>query len=153
ETSKAIESCYFRNDNHERNLHCDLRTDKLTLYTNRNKIEKDYESLDIEELYKNRDYKRLCESIIDKQCLSGDNRNHVNEIIKLRYNIDTNNDESIDYVMTDKQLIDIIYTKPMNRQDFIDSLGRMSNDEHNNIENAEKKYLENKIDESSMNEG
>ncbi|KAM0684767.1 hypothetical protein COBT_004025, partial [Conglomerata obtusa] len=94
-----------------------------------------------------------------------DNRNYVNEIIKLRYFIAKNNNESIDYVMTDKQLIDIIYTKPINRQDFIDSLGRMSalvrehmcdiiliikkimeaNNEQNNIEIEEKKYLEKKL--------
>ncbi|KAM0679541.1 hypothetical protein COBT_004179 [Conglomerata obtusa] len=75
--------------------------------------------------------------------------------------------------MTDKQLLDIIYTKPLNRQDFIDSLGRMfplirehmcdiiliikktmeANDEHNNIENAEKNHLEMKVESSSINEG
>ncbi|KAM0685575.1 hypothetical protein COBT_003213, partial [Conglomerata obtusa] len=54
-----------------------------------------------------------------------DNRNSVNAIIKLRYFIAKNNNECIEYVMTDKQLLDLIYTKPLNREEFIDCLGRM----------------------------
>ncbi|KAM0685151.1 hypothetical protein COBT_003639, partial [Conglomerata obtusa] len=115
----------FRNDSYKRNLHSEIRNDKTTLFTNENKIEKGYESLDIEELHENEDYERLCESIIDKYFLSEDNRNYVNEIIKFCFFIAKNNNESIDYVMTDKQLLDLIYKKPLHRGDFIDSLGRM----------------------------
>jgi hypothetical protein len=39
---------------------------------------------------------------MDKYFLSEDNRNYVNKIIKIRYFIAKNNNESIDYVMTDK---------------------------------------------------
>ncbi|KAM0684859.1 hypothetical protein COBT_003932 [Conglomerata obtusa] len=75
--------------------------------------------------------------------------------------------------MTNKQLLDLIFTKPSHRGDFIDSLGRMSalvrehmcdiifkflkmmeaDNIQNNIEIEEKKYLENKIDDSNINEG
>ncbi|KAM0687477.1 hypothetical protein COBT_001281, partial [Conglomerata obtusa] len=74
--------------------------------------------------------------------------------------------------MNDKQLLDLIFTKPLNKEDFIDCLGRMSalvrehmcdiiliikkimeaNNEQNNIEIEEKIYLENKINDSSINE-
>ncbi|KAM0686713.1 hypothetical protein COBT_002060 [Conglomerata obtusa] len=101
----------------------------------------------------------MCESFMDKYFLLEDNGNYVDEIIKLRYFIAKNSNESIDYVMTDKQLLDLIYTKPLNREDFIDCLGRMSalvrehmcdiiliikkimegNNEQNNMEIEEKK--------------
>ncbi|KAM0676547.1 hypothetical protein COBT_004255, partial [Conglomerata obtusa] len=77
DSSKANESCCFRNDNHERNLHCDLRTDKLTLYTNRNKIEKDIESFDIEELHENEDYEMTPGIFMDKYFLSEEHKNLV----------------------------------------------------------------------------
>ncbi|KAM0685185.1 hypothetical protein COBT_003606, partial [Conglomerata obtusa] len=86
---------------------------------------KDYECSDIEELYENEYHERLCESFMDKYFLSEDNKNLVSEIIKLCYFIAKNNNEIIEYVMTDKQLLDLIYTKPLNREDFIDCLGRM----------------------------
>ncbi|KAM0684913.1 hypothetical protein COBT_003878, partial [Conglomerata obtusa] len=74
-----------------------------------------------------------------------------------------NNNENIEYVMTDKYLLDLICKKNLNRVDFIDNLGRMcplirehmcdiilnikksmeANDEHNNIEIEEKKLLRN----------
>ena len=85
DNSVVIEGINFRNNRYKPNLHGEIRTAKLTLYSNENKIEKDYESLDIEELYKNEDYERMCESFMDKYFLSEGNKYLVSEIIKLRY--------------------------------------------------------------------
>ncbi|KAM0685802.1 hypothetical protein COBT_002983 [Conglomerata obtusa] len=63
---------------------------------------------------------------MNKYLLSEDKRKHVNAIIELRCFIAKNNNECIEYVMTDKQSLNLIYRKPLNREDFIDCLGRMS---------------------------
>ncbi|KAM0684845.1 hypothetical protein COBT_003946, partial [Conglomerata obtusa] len=103
---------------------------------------------------------------MDKYFLSEDNRNYVIEFIKLRYFIAKKNNESIDYVMNDKQLLDLIFTQPLNREDFVDCLGRMSalvrehmcdiiliikktmeaNNMQNNIEIEEKNYFKMKVE-------
>ncbi|KAM0685059.1 hypothetical protein COBT_003732, partial [Conglomerata obtusa] len=62
---------------------------------------------------------------MDKYFLTEDNKNLVSEIIKICFFIAKNNNESIEYVMTDKQLLNLNYKKPLNGEDIIDSLGRM----------------------------
>lgn len=74
----------------------------------------------------NEDIEIYAENLINHFNVAKENKIMIMECLKLRDFIAKSNDESINYVMTDAQLIKLIFTKPQDRDEFIECFGRMS---------------------------
>ncbi|KAM0675159.1 Exosome component 10 [Gurleya vavrai] len=106
---------------------------KKCIFKYNSKIFKNELGLDSENYNKLNDYhtedasfSNVGDIFVKKYTISEDNKKLVDEILKLRCFIAKSNNESLFYVLTDNQVLNLIYKKPLNRDDFIECLGRMS---------------------------